>query len=672
MSAAPIAFFPAAHSEELLYSVVARYHSLTAQRDSVSINRLFATTRISPTLPGKLDFLRDATGGCLGSSEDVIHRHTTLPYYRPFLSTAAADTMVAKMRHGHLVRAAETAGVPGNQLRLLRLCPICVGVQLERDGASFWRRGHQLPGVLVCPEHEADLIDSCPKCGGFHTRHSRFTILRVPHGRCPKCGTASAPTYRLREETNFGEGTKRFARMSDALLRSQLVVPGDLRTQVYHERLDALGAPLRNAQQFPRWIWSQLETTYASTLLRQLGFAKANIGKLPMLFVHSSQRRVPPAVHLALIGITFGSLDAYAKAVEAFGAKAETRSRVPVMQLLHQQQFDLAAAAKATNRSPNSLVDALLAQRAEIAPALRASGQRDKLIASAAACAVPLSKIAALTEVDVSTVYKELRRERKAVKQRASVILEAKRVERRAVFESMRASASKLGSESVSGYRYRSLMAWLRRNDAEWLTATRKGTPRSLVNKDERERTRVEYRALFASARVSPNGMRSATYGGHKYETLASWLRKHDAEWLASKLIETNLKALRHTRQAISREQYRFLFQAWRSSPAKAKELAESGHRYVALYSWLKRYDPEWLTAIVAKTRRGTPEDIRNLRTRRRVLFESMRMSALPLTGQNLDGHSYDLLFRWLRKYDASWLARTMKRTRGRRGKAPK
>lgn len=656
-----LAFFPSPLPEELLYSVVARYHHLVGDRNVASIERLFGSRLISPTLPGHLDRLIEVTEGRLGSVNDVVDRYTTFPYYRQFLPARAVATAIAGMRRGNLVRVVITNGVPANHHFALRLCPLCVDAQTKRHAVAYWLRAHQLPGVRVCAEHETDLIDSCPTCGTFKTRSYAQSLLPLPSAHCGTCGIPLTATYRERDASPRGETTLRFARMSDALLRlTRERVPISLRNRVYMDRMRELGAPTRRKRDLLSWLGDRILATYSPDLVNQLGLAVGDQPRLPPLLLRDHQSS--PAIHLCLIGVLFGSLEAYLQAVTARATKSAAQERLAVPQALAASGYDVEAAGTALGRTPEAMVDELLTNRLEIARQLGKDANRTTFITSAAASGVALSKLAVLTELSLDTVEKLFRRDPNAVARREETLFRIERAKRRALFETVRSSADSL--HASLGHGYTVLAAWLRRNDAQWLAATLQRTPRRISRIEVVDQSRKRYRELFMAARSAPEGMQSRTYGGLGYSTILKWLRKHDSEWLSGARKKVDRHALRRARHEGSMEHIRSLFLKWRASAAGANEVAALGYTYHALYCRLRSYDSAWLAATLDQTQRGKPGVVQRLRDKRRAIFESLRASSSSLNGHAIDGHTYAQLYRWFRKHDPDWLAQVMRRTK--------
>ena len=86
------------------------------------------------------------------SLKDFVCRHTTIPFRR---SIASYDE---KFAHGTYKNDSMLAYSGFRQTRKGSFfCEKCVNQDLLRLGFSYWRRDHQLPGIMCCREHEEPL-----------------------------------------------------------------------------------------------------------------------------------------------------------------------------------------------------------------------------------------------------------------------------------------------------------------------------------------------------------------------------------------------------------------------------------------------------------------------------------------------------------------------------------
>lgn len=170
-----IPYFPAPYPDKLLYSLLARYHRHTCSPSpKQTLEDLFGcrTVRATVDLPGHLGALSRRLPPERGlTPERLAAGFTLLPYYSAFQPPAVAAAALAAMTGGRagglhlrLGIAATTVAAPDR----LRFCPACHTEALGRWGERYWRRTHQLPGVLVCPEHDTPLVDSTVTPGLGH------------------------------------------------------------------------------------------------------------------------------------------------------------------------------------------------------------------------------------------------------------------------------------------------------------------------------------------------------------------------------------------------------------------------------------------------------------------------------------------------------------------------
>lgn len=181
-------YFPPTYPDELLYSVLARYHwhvcsgspkqTLTALFDNRSV-------RAGVALQTGLGPLSRRLPPELGLTPERLARSFTLyPYLTAFQPPDVQRAVLAAMTEGaadwinvRLGLAASTVRPPA----ALKYCPTCRSEMLERQGELYWRRAHQLAGVLVCPDHGSPLAEShvVPGLAGQHE------FLVADQNNCP-------------------------------------------------------------------------------------------------------------------------------------------------------------------------------------------------------------------------------------------------------------------------------------------------------------------------------------------------------------------------------------------------------------------------------------------------------------------------------------------------------
>ena len=184
-----LAYFPVAYSDELLYSMIARYvlHTGQSKNQKAVLRDVFGTESAVaiPDLPSHLNqFTSRVDRVWQVSVADIIKRHTLAPQYLPFLRPAQANQVVTSMgssQGGNIhTRCGISAGAV-RQPRFFRYCPICVKKQYEKYGEPYWQRSHQFSGIDICYRHQCRLVSSTLH---FHPKEKH--LYRAAFSECVK------------------------------------------------------------------------------------------------------------------------------------------------------------------------------------------------------------------------------------------------------------------------------------------------------------------------------------------------------------------------------------------------------------------------------------------------------------------------------------------------------
>ena len=146
------------YEDELFCSICARlndhmrYPSIRGLREDLfggkGVNR-------KAYLPSRLDHLVSMLPpGYRLSTDDIIDKHTILPFYSPFLPADRVNAIRMGMhtdKGQHTKRIGDTFRLPVF-VRHLRYCPLCVEEERTKS-ECYWHRIHNVPGVEVCPMH---------------------------------------------------------------------------------------------------------------------------------------------------------------------------------------------------------------------------------------------------------------------------------------------------------------------------------------------------------------------------------------------------------------------------------------------------------------------------------------------------------------------------------------
>ncbi|HQT61412.1 MAG TPA: TnsD family Tn7-like transposition protein [Acidiphilium sp.] len=220
-----LAYFPQVYPGELLYSVLARYHRHMGAPSSIqSMESLYGHRLVvaSVDLPGHLQSLVDRLPPGSGWTVDrVIEELTLFPYYTAFQPPGVVNRVRAAMRNGvtngMLLRLGIAAFRAGHVTQL-RFCPACLTEMEKCPGEPYWRRDHQLPGVLVCPTHGCPLKASAVSLTGF----GRHIYVAATKRSCPN----DSPDLVAGNDYLLLTKLERLAGASRALLEK----PGPIRT----------------------------------------------------------------------------------------------------------------------------------------------------------------------------------------------------------------------------------------------------------------------------------------------------------------------------------------------------------------------------------------------------------------------------------------------------------
>jgi hypothetical protein len=235
-----LVYFPEIRPDELLYSVLARYHRHAGGKGpgstaAAAFGSAYAVATYD--LPGRLDELAGRIDQRRGLTADRLLDETTLfPYYAAFQPERSQRELRDALRIGAADIHTRIGVVAFRVKRLtaLRFCTDCFSEMSSRHGEAYWRRAHQLPGALVCPDHCRPLQESTElsKAGSRHEFIATDARTCPPHAR-PVCVVDGGRTLDRLVEV---------ARASADLLHTRSG-PRDLRelSEEYRERLAQVG-----------------------------------------------------------------------------------------------------------------------------------------------------------------------------------------------------------------------------------------------------------------------------------------------------------------------------------------------------------------------------------------------------------------------------------------------
>lgn len=177
-------FFPTPYEDELLYSLIARYHFLIGNSDyKDTLMEVFGSRNKIPSVhfPTNIGYLcaqfNKKTDFTL---ERLVYNHTLFPLYSPFLPKERAvrifDVIIWGTKSNIQAMTGMMAGSVCSTEGLL-YCPICADNDFKDNGEMYFRRSHNVQGVLVCYKHGCLL----KVYGESYRSVSRIKFIRFDH-----------------------------------------------------------------------------------------------------------------------------------------------------------------------------------------------------------------------------------------------------------------------------------------------------------------------------------------------------------------------------------------------------------------------------------------------------------------------------------------------------------
>lgn len=115
--------------------------------------------QLASQFPGYVPFI---CGQAHVSAHEVIHEHTILPVFQPFLHPKTYSSAFANLATGRASNLHSRMSLVANRIisgTVLRACPACVESDAKTVGRAWWHVQHQLPGCSVCLKHNEPLFE---------------------------------------------------------------------------------------------------------------------------------------------------------------------------------------------------------------------------------------------------------------------------------------------------------------------------------------------------------------------------------------------------------------------------------------------------------------------------------------------------------------------------------
>ncbi|MHB1300029.1 MAG: TniQ family protein [Burkholderiales bacterium] len=312
-SAMNMSALPAGMPDEMLYSLITRYHIHTCN-DYIgqTLQQLFGCPRGNILFSQVLKRDREdwtkfesLTGW---SFESIITQFTQYYYEALFNSSYGAGDM-SRFGSGIVIPDIVDYG-KGRKLQKklflrdgvsLRLCPQCVRDDITKFNFPYWHRCHQLPGVRACHIHNSWLLTTCHVC---ETPFCSHKDVEIPTTDC-RCGAASTADSLIVKPYSI-EAASHYARLSaDPLLSQSFPFAPHIIGRFYQsearKRYD--GESISSL----KFITAQrIIDTYSIELISEISGKPCNLASISR-WIHElfAGRHQPTYRHLLLIGSLF-------------------------------------------------------------------------------------------------------------------------------------------------------------------------------------------------------------------------------------------------------------------------------------------------------------------------------------------------------------------------------
>lgn len=170
-----ITFFPVPYEDEVLYSVLARYHVRSGNTSyKATMQDLFSSISVTAVmdLPSNIhNLVNNMPLNSRYTEEYLIKNHTLFPFYSAFLPPERAEQVFQSMKGENGGSIYSRTGIMASSIVLnqyFKFCPVCAKEDKLQYGELYWHRVHQIPGVLVCPKHYVPLYNSQVSVRGYN------------------------------------------------------------------------------------------------------------------------------------------------------------------------------------------------------------------------------------------------------------------------------------------------------------------------------------------------------------------------------------------------------------------------------------------------------------------------------------------------------------------------
>ena len=296
-------FFPTPYPDEILYSVLCRYHLRCGNPSAPQTNIELWGKRYGKTLflpDGIAHFTRKIPESSGITAEQIISENTILPWLKPFMSDVRGKQLIDALTNGSRKIYNMTGFARSNAFSIpyLRYCPQCADEDMEKYAETYWHRVHQLPDIIVCPKHQTVLIDS------------QYRTNELKHGFY----NAFSATRNIEQVFGDADLSKGAALASDAawILQNGMNLGGLEHTkELYDGWLPSKGYSLLNGTTAAKKLGTDIVSFYGCKILEPFGAYNSGVCSWLRTLLQTKETNCRPILHLLLMRFIAGSAEAF-------------------------------------------------------------------------------------------------------------------------------------------------------------------------------------------------------------------------------------------------------------------------------------------------------------------------------------------------------------------------
>ncbi|MFJ5772481.1 TniQ family protein [Psychrobacillus sp. NPDC093180] len=286
-------FFPVIQPDELLFSIYARYHERSLNKNENKTMEELHLTKINPFLPKNIQYLiKELKYFDVPDKDYFLTFHSMYNYISNFISPDDNRGLYLYMTDGTGKVEPHVSDKFFSKKKYLKYCPVCNQRDFKTLGESFWRLSHQLPTLFICLEHEISLkrVD---------TPNHEVGLKTIPKN---ELNVFFQETFT--KKTMFY--VKKFAKQSVLLNRVKLNLYNSIQSQNFYHLFVEKGL-MTGSEIDVKKLEKEIVEFFGKEFLELSGFSKAlfiEIKERPLFFSNS----MTPVETLVLINFFFDSL----------------------------------------------------------------------------------------------------------------------------------------------------------------------------------------------------------------------------------------------------------------------------------------------------------------------------------------------------------------------------